>query len=289
MIISEADPVRTSKSARPRVPVGTQSVPALERALSILEMLASSRSGISLPELVKKSGLPKSSVHCILVTLQRQEYLYRNEHTGRYMFGLKLFSLANMALSGLQLREQAAPYLYGLMQQTRLTTHMAILEQDEAVLIAKVDGPSVFRLATWLGKRMDVHCTGLGKALIAHLPESRLDTLLRQRPLPRHNENTIASAKRLKEELAETVRRGYSLDDEEDEIGLRCIGAPVFDHTGAAIAAISVAGTTVQIAPENVQRLARKIKETASAISCVLGYDPRVQAQALVQHDGRKS
>src|SRR5437763_16635043 len=102
--------------AVPGVPAGTQSVPALEKAFSILEMLAVSGTGLTLPELVRRSKLPKSSVHCILITLQRQEYLYRNQSTGRYMFGLKLFSLANMAISGLQLREQALPHLYALMQ-----------------------------------------------------------------------------------------------------------------------------------------------------------------------------
>ncbi len=256
-------------------PLATQSVPALEKALLILEMLASSRAGLSLPEIVKKSGLPKSSVHCLLVTLQRQEYLHRNENTGRYMFGLKLFSLANMALSGLKLREQAAPHLYSLMQQTRLTAHMAILEKNEAVLIAKVDCPVVFRLATWLGKRMEVHCTGLGKALIANLPEERLNELLREHGLPRHNENTIASPKRLKEDLANAAKRGYAIDDEEDEIGLRCIGAPVFDHTGAVIAAISIAGTTTQITGENVHDLAQRVKGAAASISRILGYEPR--------------
>jgi DNA-binding IclR family transcriptional regulator len=257
----------------PKIPLATQSVPALEKALSILEMLAASRAGLSLPEIVKRSGLPKSSVHCILVTLLRQGYLHRNENTGRYMFGLKLFSFANMALSGLKLREQAIPHLYSLMQQTTLTTHMAILEHGEALLIVKVDGIGVSPLATWLGKRMEVHCTGLGKALIAHLPEERLNDLLKARSLPRHNENTIASPKRLKENLALAVKRGYAIDDEEDEIGMRCIGVPAFDHTRGVIAAISVAGTTAQVTSENVSELARKLNDTAASISRTLGYE----------------
>jgi DNA-binding IclR family transcriptional regulator len=265
------DRVRTiDGSLLPRVPLATQSVPALEKTLSILEMLANSRAGLSLPEIVKRSSLPKSSVHCILVTLQRQNYLYRNEATGRYMFGMKLFSLANMALSGLQLREQAAPFLYSLMQQTKLTTHLAILEQGEAVLIRKIEAPGVCRLATWIGKRMEVHCTGLGKALIANHSEQRLNDLLKERGLPRHNENTISSVKRLKDDLAQALKRGYAVDDEEDEIGLRCIGVPVFDHNNAVIAAISIAGTTSQITGENVGNLAQKVKEAAASISHLL-------------------
>jgi len=258
-----------------KIPAATQSVPALNKALAILEMLAGARAGLSLPEIVKRSGLPKSSVHCILVTLQRQDYLCRNEITGRYMFGLKLFSLANMSVGGLRLREQAAPYLHSLMRQTQMTAHMAILEQNEAILIAKVEGPGGARQATWLGKRMEIHCTGLGKAIIASLPEPRLSELLRERSLPRHNENTIASEKRLRVDLAATAKRGYSIDDEEDEIGYRCIGAPVFTHGGELVGAISVAGTTIQITSENVHALAQRVKNVAASLSQVLGHDSR--------------
>ncbi len=272
VIRTDVSPVDTLSAGACKVALGTQSVPALEKAFSILKMLADSRSGLSLQEIVRRSGLPKSSVHCILVTLQRQEYLYRNESTGRYMFGLKLFSLANTALSSLQLREQAVPHLYALMQQTRLTVHMAILEQNEAVLVAKVDAPGPFRLATWIGKRMELHCTGLGKALIAHLPEHRLTELLKEHGLPRHNENTLASVKRLREDLAKIAKCGYAIDDEEDEIGLRCIGVPIFDQTSSVIAAISIAGTTNQIDADNVDDLAQRAKSTAAVISRTLGH-----------------
>jgi DNA-binding IclR family transcriptional regulator len=268
---------RSTDTVRREPQLATQSVPALEKALSILEMLAGSRAGFSLAEIVKRSGLPKSSVHCILLTLQRQGYLYRNESTGRYLFSLKLFSLANMALSSLRLREQAAPHLHALMRETRLTAHMAILEQNEAVLVAKVEGPAVSRMATWLGKRMELHCTGLGKALASVLPPERLETILKERGLPRHNENTIATAKRFKEDLAKAAKCGYAIDDEEDEIGLRCIGAPVFDQDGSVIAAISIAGTTTQITAENVGELASHVKNTAAAISRILGHNAEIE------------
>jgi DNA-binding IclR family transcriptional regulator len=273
MMIPKVDLTR-SDAAGPiqRTPVATQSVPALTKALWILEMLAESRVGLSLPEIVQKTGLPKSSVHCILVTLQRQGYLFRNENTSRYMFGLKLFSLVNMAVSGLKLRQQAAPSLYRLMQRTGMTAHMAILEHKEAILIEKIDPSGAARKATWLGKRMEVHCTGIGKAIIAYLPEERLNELLEERPLPWHNENTIATAKRLKEDLAATAKRGYSIDDEEDEIGQRCIGAPVFDETGQVIGAISIAGTSAQITAENALDLAQQVKSAAASISRTLGY-----------------
>ncbi len=250
----------------------TPSPPAVERALSILEALAESKNGLTLPELKEKLKLPKSSVHCLLLALERRGYLHRNETTGRYMFGLKLFSLANMALSGLEIRDAAAPFLRQLMLRTRLTTHLGILERDEAVLVEKIEASGLFRLATWMGKRMDVHCTGIGKAIIAFLPEERVDRLIAERGLPRHNENTICGPKKLKTELEQIRGRGYAVDDEEDEIGLRCIGAPVFGPSGEVIAAVSIAGTTSQILPEQEGSLARDVKRTAALISRQLGF-----------------
>jgi DNA-binding IclR family transcriptional regulator len=187
------------------------------------------------------------------------------------MFGSKLFSLANRALSGLHVRDLAMPSLHGLMQKTHLTVHMGILEQNEAVLIAKIDSTHGLRLATWIGKRMEVHCTGLGKALISHFSDEALDRLFKERGLPRHNENTLASPRRLREDLAKTAKRGYAIDDEEDEIGLRCLGVPVFDFRGRAIAAISIAGNTTQINGDNVELLAAQVKRTADAISRLIG------------------
>jgi DNA-binding IclR family transcriptional regulator len=247
--------------------IKTPSPPAVERALSILELLAESSNGLSLLELRQRLRLPKSSVHCLLVALERRGYLHRNERTGRFRFGLRLFTLANMALSGLELREFAAPLLRGLMQRTGLTVHLAILEDDEAVLVEKVEPPGAPRLATWVGKRMDVHCTGVGKALAAYLPDTHFRRIVLERGLPRHNENTIIGPRKLEADLAEVRRQGYAIDDEEDEIGLRCLGAPVFGPGGSVVAAISIAGSTTQIGAENEQLLSRLLKETAAQIS----------------------
>ncbi len=252
----------------------TQSVPSLDRALAIFEHLSASKNGMTLQELVQSTGLPRSSIHCLLLTLQRHGYVHRNGRTSRYMFGLKIFSLANAALSGVKLREQAAPFLVPVVRKTGLTTHLAIREQHEIVLISKYENPGTFRLATWLGKRMEAHCTGLGKAMIAHMPEAELEQMIRSRGLPRHNESTIVSVTRLKAELARIRKQGFALDDEEDEVGLRCIGAPVFDDTGRAVAAVSIAGTVLQITPQNLKDLAAPVMEAAASISRVLGYTP---------------
>jgi len=252
--------------------IKTQSVPAADRILTILELVGQSKRGLRLAEVAEQGSMPRSSAHCLLLTLERRGYLHRHEKSGRYMFGLKLFSLASYAINGLEVRELAAPHLAALMQQTGLTVHMAILEQHEPVLVSKVDAPGIFRLATWMGKRMDFHCTAVGKAIAAFLPEERLDELISVRGLPRHNENTIVSSRKLKLQLQQVRKCGHALDDEEEEIGLRCIGVPVFNHEARVVAAISVSGTTVQIHTDNLSMLAERVKATAAAISSSLGY-----------------
>jgi DNA-binding IclR family transcriptional regulator len=243
----------------------TRSVPVLVRSLTILELLANSSNGLTLPEVARKLHIPKSSTHCILLTLLRQEYVDRSERTRRYVLGQKLFSLVSHSLAGQRVREAAMPHLRQLMLATNLTVHMGVLDGSEAILVAKVDPPGVTGLATWLGRRMEVHCTGVGKALIAHLPPQELEQLLRSRTFPRHNENTIVSAKRLLQELESVRSLGYATDDEEDEVGYRCIGAPVFEH-GRAVAAVSVAGTVVQVTSENTKELVRRLSRTSEAI-----------------------
>jgi DNA-binding IclR family transcriptional regulator len=245
----------------------TPSVPALERALAILELLANSRAGLTLPEIAGELRLPKSSVHCLLVTLERGKYLHRNERTSRYLFGSKLFALGNLSLSGLQVRQAAAPHMLLLTERTGLTSHLAILERNEAVLVEKVEPPGVDKLATWLGKRMDLHCTSLGKALIGRLSEPELARMVRETGLPRHNDNSISSLRKLQDDLLRSRELGYYVDDEEDEIGHRCIGAPIHDPPGQVAAAVSISGTTAQVREDNWKALAKEAMRAAAAIA----------------------
>lgn len=246
--------------------VKTKSVPAIEKAMVILEELATSQSGLSLSELTRNLSLPKSSTFGLLLTLERLGYLHRNENTGRYMFGMKIFTLANMAMNGLNLRKVASPYMRELMKKTKLTVHMTIQEQNEAVIIEKVEATYTPKVETWVGKRMGIHCTAAGKALISNWDENDINRLITH-GLPRYNENTIVSPKKLREELASVRQHGYSLDVEEETIGSRCIGAPIHNQTGRIVAALSVAGYKQQIQNDTLPLLISYVKETANEIS----------------------
>jgi DNA-binding IclR family transcriptional regulator len=250
----------------------TPSVPALQRGLAILERIANSRRGLTFAQLARFFDFPKSSVHTLVLTLEREGYLQRDDATGRYMTGRKLVHIAGMTLDGLVVRERAAPVLRALVAETGMTAHLAVLDRNEVTVVAKVDRPGVHRIATWVGKRMDVHCTSLGKCLIAYLPDEQVDRLISDRGLLRHNEHTIVSPERLKQELARTRAHGYALDDEEEELGGRCIGAPVWDRDGRVVAAVSVAGGTDQINAETLAPISKQVLAAALAISKELGY-----------------
>ncbi|MEZ5344966.1 MAG: IclR family transcriptional regulator [Pyrinomonadaceae bacterium] len=246
--------------------VKTKSVPAIEKAMVILEELAGSQNGLSVSELTRNLSLPKSSTYGHLLTLERLGYLHKNENTGRYMFGLKIFTLANMAMNGLNLRKLASPHVRALMTKTDLTVHVAILEQNETVIIEKMESVYTPKVETWIGKRMGVHCTAAGKALISDWDEADIDRLI-YHGLPRYNDNTIVSPKKLKEELAVVRERGYSVDFEEETIGSRCVGAPIFDHGGRIVAAISLVGFKKQINKETIKQLIEDVKTAAQNIS----------------------
>lgn len=268
--ISGEDLAGEATSASQERPAGrTRSVPVLSRALAILELIAASRTGLTLPDVARKLNMPKSSAHTILLTLLRQGYVSRSYRTRRYVFSSKLLRLANQALEGLRVREAAVPQLRKLSLSTGLSVHMAILEGHEAILIAKLDPPGAAPLSTWIGRRMELHCTGVGKTLLASLPDNELRSLLERRTFSRHNENTLTTQKRLLQEVESIRTNGFAVDDEEDEVGYRCLGVPIFDH-GVTIAAISVAGSVTQVTNENLKKLVEVLKRAAESITAAM-------------------
>jgi len=253
----------------------TPSVPALERGMVILETIAKSRAGLTFSGLARRLSFPKSSIHCLVLTLERMGYLHRTEDTGRYVCGSRLAEVANLAIEGAALREKAMPVLHGLVENAGMTVHLAVLEHLDAVLIAKLAPLSAEQIPTWSGKRLDLHCTSLGKCLIAYLPEQEMAAMVKARGLLRHNENTIVSLRKLKEELARTRDRGYAVDDQEEELGICCLGAPVFDSQGRVVAAVSLTGSTEQIDPGNCDKLVAMVQHAGFEISRRLGWSQK--------------
>lgn len=155
------------------------------------------------------------------------------------------------------------------MQDSGATVHLAVMEQGEVILIDRVEPHATARLATWVGKRMGLHCTALGKAIIAHLPDEVLDQLVQRQGLIRYNENTISSPRKLRAACEQVRQLGYAVDDEEEEIGVRCIGAPVYNDKGEVVAAISISGSKTQF--EDISAKAEVVKRTAALLSHHIG------------------
>jgi IclR family transcriptional regulator, KDG regulon repressor len=245
---------------------------AVERALAILEAAAHEADGLSNAEISRKLQIPKSSASYILRTLEKHGYLHRDPESGKYRVGLKILSLSRGALSGIDVREVALPIMRHLVEKTNLTCHLAILDGPEAVYIEKVEPTGFIRMDTWVGRRMRVHATSVGKALVAHIPPTQLEKILAERTLERRTPKTITTLPRLLKELEKVRAQGYAVDDEENNLGARCVGAPIFNQQGVIEASLGLSGTIHQVNQQTMPRVVEALKDAARHISMQLGY-----------------
>src|SRR5205823_3919865 len=161
----------------------------------------------------------------ILRTLERRGYLRREAESGRYRLGLQILSLGGDAQANLDIADVALPFMRALVEKIHMTVHLAVLDQGEAVYIEKVEAPGFFRVNTWVGRRMFLHSTSVGKCLLAWLPKHDVETLVKQQGLKKRTPKTITTMTRLLAELEHVKQEGYAVDDEENSLGARCLGA----------------------------------------------------------------
>jgi IclR family acetate operon transcriptional repressor len=190
---------------------------------------------------------------------------------GHYVLGLRLAELGHVALDTLEIRAKARPVLEGLMEATRETVHLMLLDGQTGLYVDRVESPQRVRVSSSVGHREYLHCSGVGKAILASLPPSRLAEVI-ARGLPRLTPRTITHPGRLRRHLAGVVRRGYAIDNEEGEPGIRCVGAPVFDHRGDVVASVSVAGPAYRLPLAQLAAWGPRVAEAAAAISAALGF-----------------
>jgi IclR family transcriptional regulator, KDG regulon repressor len=245
---------------------------AVERALVILEAVAQKPGGMTNSEISRRLVIPKSTASYILHTLEHRGYLRRERASGKYRLGLKVLTLSRGVTSGLNLREAALPVLRHIVERSQLTAHLAVLDQGRAVYIEKVDAPGFIKMDTWVGRRLEVHTTAVGKALVSHLPEVEVEEIIKERGLKRHTPKTIVARSKFLRELEKVRSHGYAVDDEENSLGVRCIAGPVFNHKGAVVAAVGTSGTINQIDRSNISKVTDLVLEAARKISQQLGY-----------------
>jgi IclR family KDG regulon transcriptional repressor len=251
-------------------------VQTIERVAAIFDVMAQSSRGISLKELSAKVALPKGTTHRLLFSLSYFGYVRQATESKNYYLGFKLVELGNRLLDQLDLRTQARPFLIDLNKRTKETVHLVVLDQDEALYIDKVEPdekPGGLQMVSRIGLRVPVHCSSVGKVFLAQFSDQDLEVLIKKKGLQKRTGNTITDPEKLKQHLKTISRQGYAIDNEENEKGIRCVGAPVFNQQGKVIAAISISGPTIRITKKLLQNsLKREIIKTASAISRELGY-----------------
>lgn len=241
------------------------SVPALHRTLDIIEALIQ-KSPLTVSELHRQFKIPKSSVYAILQTLKVRGYVNKDE-LDAYSLTLRLFSLGISLVENLDLRKGTHALLEELANKAQLTGHIAVRDGKQAVYIDKVEVLTSVRLTTWLGRRVPLHSTAMGKAILAFLPEKEVEAILGPGPLPRLTPKTITSPAQLRSELAKIRAQGYSVGNEENELGIRAVGAPIFASGGNPVAAVNLGASTLHMRPKDVPRLGTLVKNYASKMS----------------------
>ncbi len=251
-------------------------VKSLVKALNILKVFAEGdQPTYTLTEISRHLHLHVSTVHRLLVNLVRQGFVEEDTLSGGYQLSYRVLRMGLRVLDRLDFRRVAQPLLHELNQQTQETVHLAILQEGHAISIEKFGSPQPVGLDPRLGRVMPLHCTGVGKTLLAYQNEEALARLSHPEVLQRFTPHTITTRAQLHKELERIRAQGYAIDHEEAVEGLRCVAGPVFDHDGRIVAAFSVAGPASRLTSARIPEVAKLVRETSQQISYRLGFRPK--------------
>lgn len=247
-------------------------VQVLDRAIGVFNTLEAAKQGAGLGEIAESIGVPKSTAHRILMNLEAERLVERDPLTGKYRLGLRLFELGSLAVARFNIRDRAVQYLESLVRETDETAHLCVLDAGEVLYLDKIESSRTVRLTSRIGLRNPVHCTGVGKVMMAYLDDSEVEEIVQRHGLARFTQKTIVTLAELRVELTKVREQGYAVDDEEHEADVRCVAAVVRDHEGRPAAAVSVAAPSFRIDTERVPVFARAVCKAARELSQDLGF-----------------
>ncbi len=249
-------------------------VQSLDRALDVLEALAAGDDDVGLSQITERTGLPLGTAHRLLSSLVARGYAAQDRETRLYGPGPKLLEVAARAAASRRfgLNRIARPCLRDLTGATDETSNLLVLQGDEGVYSEQVASPRLVRMFTEVGQRVPLYCTGGGKAILSGFPEEQLEAYLARTTLRSFTPKTIATPEGLRRELAEAHLHGFALDDEEREVGVCCIAAPIFDRQGRCVAALSISGPTTRMSRERALSLGPLVRQAANTCSAQLGF-----------------
>ncbi len=238
-------------------------VRSLVRALSILKNLAASADGMSLTEIAEATGLPPSTTHRLLTTLEAERFVRTESHGGLWRIGVAAFFVGSAFARNRDVLTLARPYMRRLMDVSGETANLFVESDEEAVCIGQIESRHAMRAITGVGGRVMLHSSAAGKVLLAHVDQVRRAQLIERTPLTRITDHTITG----KDQLAAACDRirevGYAVDDEEHALGLRCVSAPIFNEFGDVVAALSVSGPSARIPAERMPLLGKMVAQAA--------------------------
>lgn len=250
-------------------------VPALDRAIRVLEILSSATQGLSLAQLSKETKVPKSTMFRILYTLQENAIIKEDPERKIFTLGMKLLDWGNAALSKVDLKSISHAHLMKLAHETRESFYLAILDHDDVILIDHVDTPEIWKMVTRLGHRSPIHCTATGFVLIADLAMQELEDLIARRGLQKFTSKTVTSMTKLKKRLEEVRDQGFAIVDGEYKPDLYAVAVPIWDHTGKVTAALMTAIPSSRANEHKglINNLISTLKREAALMSKQIGYN----------------
>lgn len=248
---------------------------SIDRALDIIILLYHERREMGISEIAKELGLYKSTVHRTLITLENKGFIQQNVDNGKYWFGIKLYAIGMLVGDKITFKEIIKPYAKELYNEFKEVINVSILEKNSidyprSIIIHKEEGlKQVLTVNPPVGSSSECHCSGVGKCLLAYSPKNTYEKYI-GKPLTKFTRHTIHDWDKLLIELEKVREQGYAVDNEELEIGLTCIGAPILDKNNEAIAAISVSGPTTRMKQGDFEYRIQRVMQTANKIASLL-------------------
>lgn len=259
---------------------GPYQLQSLVRAFAVLEVLSKSDVPLRLAEVSQRMQIHKSTVHRSLMVLERISLIERTADN-HFRLGMKLYELGSRALQQMDLRTRIRPYFQRLSTQFGMTVHLGVLQKTSVVYLDKAEPNRRICLSSKTGSTNPVYCTSLGKAMLAYLPEEAVEEIVQQINFVRFTPKTICSKEELLEALYRVRKREFAVDDEEIELGVRCIGAPIFDENNVPVAALSMSGPKARVTTHNAPMIADRLIRCCAEVSASLRTHQKRKAHIL--------
>ncbi len=267
-----APPRRRGRPAGGGQPNGSSgSVQSLSRAFALLRLLAAHPAGISLSDAAQKLSLAPSTAHRLLTAMANERFVRHDNERSLWFVGVEAFRTGNAFLEDRDFVAIARPVMRKLMEKAQESVNFAVLDQDAVLYLSQVECRALMRALAYPGARAPLHCSGVGKALLAAMPEKDAAAIMERIELPALTGRTLTSHQALLDDLQATRERGFSYDDEEQAVGMRCVAAAVFDEHGWPMAALSLSGPSARMSDERILGLGRMVMDHAREITELVG------------------